>query len=94
MRNRAFARLKRFAAGLALAALLPGGAGAADFGGKTIECLIPFSDRRRLGVWARFFAPYLSGHCRGILTWSSATCPAAARSPAPTNSRARRPDGL
>ena len=28
MRNRAFARLKLFAAGLALAALLPGGAGA------------------------------------------------------------------
>ena len=43
MRNRAFARLKLFAAGLALAALLPGGAGAADFSGKTIEFVIPFA---------------------------------------------------
>src|SRR5687768_16503996 len=60
MRNRALARLKLFAAGLALAALLPGGARAADFSGKTIEFVIPFATAGGSDVWARFFAPYLS----------------------------------
>src|SRR5687768_12420515 len=60
MRNRAFARLKLLAAGLALAALLPAGAGAADFAGKTIEFVIPFATAGGSDVWARFFAPYLS----------------------------------
>jgi tripartite-type tricarboxylate transporter receptor subunit TctC len=58
MRIRASARL--FAAGLALAALLPGAARAADFSGKTIEFVIPFATAGGSDVWARFFAPYLS----------------------------------
>jgi tripartite-type tricarboxylate transporter receptor subunit TctC len=64
MRNRVFARLQRFAAGLALAVLLPG-AGAADFSGKTIEFVIPFATAGGSDVWARFFAPYLSENLPG-----------------------------
>src|SRR3990170_3708985 len=60
MRNRALVRVKLFAAALALAALLPGGARAADFSGKTIEFVIPFATAGGSDVWARFFAPYLS----------------------------------
>lgn len=60
MRSRAFSRLKLFAAGLALAALLPAGAGAADFSGRTVEFVIPFATAGGSDVWARFFAPYLS----------------------------------
>jgi tripartite-type tricarboxylate transporter receptor subunit TctC len=58
MRSRAFCRL--FAAGLALAALLPIGARAADFSGKTVEFVIPFATAGGSDVWARFFAPFLS----------------------------------
>jgi tripartite-type tricarboxylate transporter receptor subunit TctC len=60
MRNRVFARLKLFGAALALAALVPGAAAAADFRGKTIEFVIPFATAGGSDVWARFFAPYLS----------------------------------
>lgn len=60
MRNRAFSGLKLFAAVLALAALLPLGAKAADFSGKTVEFVIPFATAGGSDVWARFFAPYLS----------------------------------
>ena len=70
MRNRAFARLKRFAAGLALAALLPGGAGAADFSGKTIEFVIPFADRRRIGCLGALLRALSVGvRCRASRPW-------------------------
>lgn len=52
--------LQFLAAGLALAALAPGAARAADFQGKTIEFVIPFATAGGSDVWARFFAPYLS----------------------------------
>src|SRR5919106_377509 len=61
MGNRGFVSRIAAATGLALlAALLPGGAKAADFSGKTIEFVIPFATAGGADVWARFFAPYLS----------------------------------
>lgn len=61
MRNRRFASLGFFAAGLALlAALYPAAARAADFSGKTIEFVIPFPTAGGSDVWARFFAPFLA----------------------------------
>jgi tripartite-type tricarboxylate transporter receptor subunit TctC len=59
MRSRGFCR-KLFAAGVALAVLLPLGARAADFSGKTVEFVIPFATAGGSDVWARFFAPYIS----------------------------------
>jgi tripartite-type tricarboxylate transporter receptor subunit TctC len=53
---------------MALAAIvgpLPGPAAAADFKGKTIEWLIPFSVGGGSDVWARFNAPYLQKHLPG-----------------------------
>lgn len=58
--------MRLFAAVLAvLAALAPGAAKAADFGGKTIEFVIPFPTAGGSDVWARFFAPFLSEHLPG-----------------------------
>jgi tripartite-type tricarboxylate transporter receptor subunit TctC len=37
----------------------------ADFAGKTIEWVIPFSEGGGSDVWARFFAPYLSRYLPG-----------------------------
>lgn len=65
MRIRAVASLKLFAASLALAALLPLAARAADFSGKTVEFVIPFATAGGSDVWARFFAPYLSENLPG-----------------------------
>ncbi|HET7298220.1 MAG TPA: tripartite tricarboxylate transporter substrate-binding protein [Burkholderiales bacterium] len=60
MRNRALISLRFLAACAALAAaLLPGAVRSADFGGKTIEFVIPFPTAGGSDVWARFFAPFL-----------------------------------
>lgn len=60
MRNRALISLRLLAACAALApALLPGAVRSADFGGKTIEFVIPFPTAGGSDVWARFFAPFL-----------------------------------
>ena len=60
MRNRALISLRFLAAcAAAAAALLPGAVRSADFGGKTIEFVIPFPTAGGSDVWARFFAPFL-----------------------------------
>jgi tripartite-type tricarboxylate transporter receptor subunit TctC len=61
MSNRAFGSPRAFAAGLAVLVLLaPGGVGAADFAGKTIEFVVPFPTAGGSDVWARFYAPFLA----------------------------------
>ena len=59
MRNRSLVALSTALTGaaLAVAAILPAPAGAADFGGKTIEFVVPFPTAGGSDVWARFFAP-------------------------------------
>ena len=62
MRNRSLVGLSTALTGaaLAVAAILPAPAGAADFGGKTIEFVVPFPTAGGSDVWARFFAPFLT----------------------------------
>lgn len=58
--------VKRFALGLAGAlALASGPALAEDFAGETVEWTIPFGVGGGTDVWARFFAPRLSGQLPG-----------------------------
>lgn len=60
MSRNTFSSLTRLIAGAAAAALLSGSALAADFSGKTIEWVIPFSEKGGSAKWANFYAPLLS----------------------------------
>ncbi len=58
--------LLRLGAGLGAAAALPGGtARAQDFGGKTIEWIIPLQVGGGSDTWARFHLPFLSRNLPG-----------------------------
>lgn len=61
-----FRRLGAAAFGFAATALLvPAGAGAVDFAGKTIEFTIPYGAAGGSDVWARFFAPLIAEQLPG-----------------------------
>ena len=55
----------RGAAGLGAAALLPAGAHAQEFAGKTIEWIIPLAVGGGSDVWARFHLPFLQHNLPG-----------------------------
>lgn len=52
--------IKTLILGAASAALMAGTAMAADFAGKTVEWIIPFSETGGSAKWANFYAPLLS----------------------------------
>lgn len=52
-------------AGLGAAAMVPRGAAAQEFAGKTIEWIIPLAVGGGSDVWARFHQPFLTRHMAG-----------------------------
>ncbi len=81
------------AAGLGLIAVPA--AVAADFGGKTIEWIIPFSVGGGSDVWARFFAPSLGEHLPGKPTVVVKNAPGGGSITGTNQFQSRaRPDGL
>jgi len=79
----------------ALLATAPGAARAADFSGKTIEWMIPFSVGGGSDVWARFFAPMLAEQLPGNPTVVVKNVPGGGSITGASQFQARaRPDGL
>lgn len=81
-------------AGIAVA-LAPAAASAADFSGKTIDWIIPFSVGGGSDVWARFFAPAIAGQLPGKPTIVVRNVPGGGSITGTNQFAARaKPDGL
>lgn len=85
----------RLAAAAALLVAAAPAANAADFAGKTIEWVIPFSVGGGSDVWARFFAPLLAEQLPGRPTVVVKNVPGGGSITGTNQFQARaRPDGL